>query len=172
MLPRREALSHRAQAEISGNVVSYVEPDVVVGELQNHSTRVALHLCLHFIRAGVLDGIVESILDNTVGSLFRFQRNFGLLAEGSFDFDSVPGLSECLEEGIDVLDVGCGSGRAMNLLARTFPNSRFTGYDISEEAIARALSPAPAPRPKSTAPPTSALRSRTWRSSTKRLLKT
>jgi len=50
----------------------------------------------------------------------------------------VPGLTERLEEGIDVLDVGCGSGRAMNLLARTFPNSRFVGYDITEEGIARA----------------------------------
>jgi 2-polyprenyl-3-methyl-5-hydroxy-6-metoxy-1,4-benzoquinol methylase len=50
----------------------------------------------------------------------------------------VPGLTERLEEGIDVLDVGCGSGRALNLMAREFPNSRFVGYDISEEAIARA----------------------------------
>jgi cyclopropane fatty-acyl-phospholipid synthase-like methyltransferase len=50
----------------------------------------------------------------------------------------VPGLIERLEEGIDVLDVGCGSGRAMNLLAHTFPNSSFVGYDFSEEAIARA----------------------------------
>ena len=50
----------------------------------------------------------------------------------------VPGLTERLEEGIDVLDVGCGSGRALNLMARTFPNSRFSGYDLSEEGIARA----------------------------------
>ena len=50
----------------------------------------------------------------------------------------VPGLTERLAAGIDVLDVGCGSGRAMNLLARRFPNSRFVGYDFSEEAIARA----------------------------------
>jgi ubiquinone/menaquinone biosynthesis C-methylase UbiE len=50
----------------------------------------------------------------------------------------VPGLSERLQEGIDVLDVGCGSGRAMNLMARKFPNSRFLGYDFSEEAISRA----------------------------------
>ena len=48
----------------------------------------------------------------------------------------VPGLSERLEDGIDVLDVECGSGRALNLMARSFPNSRFTGYDFSEEAIA------------------------------------
>ncbi|MHC4512532.1 MAG: class I SAM-dependent methyltransferase [Planctomycetota bacterium] len=50
----------------------------------------------------------------------------------------VPDLVDRLEQGIDVLDVGCGSGRAMNLLARTFPNSRFTGYDFSEEGIANA----------------------------------
>jgi len=50
----------------------------------------------------------------------------------------VSGLVERLESGIDVLDVGCGSGRAVNLLARTYPKSRFTGYDFSEESIANA----------------------------------
>jgi len=47
----------------------------------------------------------------------------------------VPGLVEALTDGIDVLDVGCGRARALLLLARTFPNSRFTGYDLSSEAI-------------------------------------
>jgi 2-polyprenyl-3-methyl-5-hydroxy-6-metoxy-1,4-benzoquinol methylase len=56
----------------------------------------------------------------------------------------VPGLVEKLEDGIDVLDVGCGSGRAMNLLARAFPNSRFVGYDLSEEGISRARAEAEA----------------------------
>lgn len=50
----------------------------------------------------------------------------------------VPGLKEKLETGIDVLDVGCGRGRAMIALAKTYPNSRFTGYDFSEESIADA----------------------------------
>ncbi|MBE9227174.1 methyltransferase domain-containing protein [Phormidium sp. LEGE 05292] len=50
----------------------------------------------------------------------------------------IPGLVEDLERGINVLDVGCGSGRAMNKLAKTYPNSRFWGYDISAEAIANA----------------------------------
>lgn len=49
----------------------------------------------------------------------------------------VPGLCEQLEAGIDVLDVGCGSGRALNLMACSFPSSRFVGYDLSEEGIAR-----------------------------------
>ena len=48
----------------------------------------------------------------------------------------VPGLIGRLEKGIRVLDVGCGRGKALNLMARTFPNSRFVGYDLSEEAIA------------------------------------
>lgn len=56
----------------------------------------------------------------------------------------VPGLTERLEEGIDVLDVGCGRGRALNLMARTFPNSRFVGYDLSEETIGRARAEAEA----------------------------
>ena len=47
----------------------------------------------------------------------------------------VPGLIEKLEAGIDVLDVGCGCGRAINTMAQTFPDSRFTGYDISEEGV-------------------------------------
>jgi SAM-dependent methyltransferase len=50
----------------------------------------------------------------------------------------VPGLTERLERGIRVLDVGCGRGRALNLMAGWFPNSRFTGYDLSEEAVAYA----------------------------------
>jgi SAM-dependent methyltransferase len=47
----------------------------------------------------------------------------------------VDGLGDRLRAGIDVLDVGCGQDHAINLMARTFPNSRFTGYDISKEGI-------------------------------------
>src|SRR4051794_36200178 len=45
----------------------------------------------------------------------------------------VPGLPARLAAGIDVADIGCGRGHAVNLMARTFPNSRFGGYDFSEE---------------------------------------
>lgn len=48
----------------------------------------------------------------------------------------VPGLVAKLEAGIDVADVGCGSGHAVNLMAKAFPNSRFVGLDFSEEGIA------------------------------------
>jgi 2-polyprenyl-3-methyl-5-hydroxy-6-metoxy-1,4-benzoquinol methylase len=47
-------------------------------------------------------------------------------------------LPGALERGAEVLDVGCGSGRALNHMARAFPASRFTGYDLSSEAVAAA----------------------------------
>lgn len=50
----------------------------------------------------------------------------------------VPGIIEKLQQGIRVLDVGCGSGRAINLMAKTFPSSQFVGYDFSKEGIANA----------------------------------
>jgi 2-polyprenyl-3-methyl-5-hydroxy-6-metoxy-1,4-benzoquinol methylase len=45
-----------------------------------------------------------------------------------------PGLTDRLAKGIRVLDVGCGRGRIMNRLAALYPNSRFTGLDLSTEA--------------------------------------
>lgn len=50
----------------------------------------------------------------------------------------VPGLLERLEQGIRIVDVGCGRGRALILMAGWFPESRFVGYDLSAEAIAYA----------------------------------
>jgi SAM-dependent methyltransferase len=62
------------------------------------------------------------------------------LLEGALPL--VPGLVGRLEAGIDVADVGCGSGYALCVMARAFPNSRFQGFDFSEEAIAAARSQA------------------------------
>lgn len=45
------------------------------------------------------------------------------------------GLISRLEEGINVLDVGCGRGRAMLRLAKRFPNSQFVGLDLSNESV-------------------------------------
>ncbi|MEH6470248.1 MAG: class I SAM-dependent methyltransferase, partial [Halopseudomonas sp.] len=47
----------------------------------------------------------------------------------------VDGLGDRLQQGISVLDIGCGKGRAMLQLASHYPNSHFTGIDLSEEAI-------------------------------------
>jgi SAM-dependent methyltransferase len=50
----------------------------------------------------------------------------------------VDGLVDRLRAGIDVADIGCGSGHAINVMAKAFPASRFTGYDFSEAAVGRA----------------------------------
>ena len=47
----------------------------------------------------------------------------------------VPGLADRLAAGMQMLDVGCGRGRIMNRLAELYPKSRFTGIDLSSEAI-------------------------------------
>ncbi|MFO0842737.1 MAG: class I SAM-dependent methyltransferase [Gemmataceae bacterium] len=47
----------------------------------------------------------------------------------------VDGLADRLAAGLDVLDVGCGSGWAMIRLAELFPASRFSGYDICPDAV-------------------------------------
>ncbi len=51
---------------------------------------------------------------------------------------SVDGLIERLEEGIRVVDAGCGSGVASCVMAEAFPNSTFVGIDPSTPAIAAA----------------------------------
>ncbi|MGH9386978.1 MAG: class I SAM-dependent methyltransferase [Vicinamibacterales bacterium] len=76
----------------------------------------------------------------------KFARFHAILAEDdtvvstleSHILPLVPGLTDRLSRGIRVLDVGCGSGRAINRLAGLYPNSRFTGLDLSQEATSTA----------------------------------
>jgi SAM-dependent methyltransferase len=51
---------------------------------------------------------------------------------------AVPGLISDLEKGARVADVGCGSGTAAILMARAFPGSSVTGFDLSAAALAMA----------------------------------
>ena len=98
------------------------------------------------VLGGVEDGIVESFRNGGGVPYASFERFHAVMAEDSGQtvvpaildqiLPLVPGLSDALEEGIDVLDLGCGSGRALNVMAQAFPNSRFSGYDFSQEAIA------------------------------------
>jgi 2-polyprenyl-3-methyl-5-hydroxy-6-metoxy-1,4-benzoquinol methylase len=40
-----------------------------------------------------------------------------------------------LQSGASVLEIGCGRGHALNLMAKAFPNSKFFGCDFSDEGI-------------------------------------
>jgi ubiquinone/menaquinone biosynthesis C-methylase UbiE len=51
---------------------------------------------------------------------------------------AVPGLTDELARGIDVCDVGCGTGHVASLMGRAFLASTFVGVDFSAEAIAAA----------------------------------
>jgi SAM-dependent methyltransferase len=51
---------------------------------------------------------------------------------------AVAGLTERLAAGARVLDLGCGTGHAVNLMARAYPRSTFVGYDFAADAIDRA----------------------------------
>lgn len=53
-------------------------------------------------------------------------------------FPLVTGLTEKLESGIKMLDVGCGSGKILNKFASLFPKSQFVGIDLSPEATSKA----------------------------------
>jgi ubiquinone/menaquinone biosynthesis C-methylase UbiE len=46
-----------------------------------------------------------------------------------------PGQTMALKNGIRVLDIGCGRGNALRLMAEAFPQSEFVGYELSEDAI-------------------------------------
>jgi len=92
--------------------------------------------------------IVEVFRKGGGVSYSAFERFHELMAESSRTtleatlldrtLPLVPGLVQRLETGIDVMDVGCGAGVAILLMAPRFPGSRFTGLDIATDAIAKA----------------------------------
>jgi len=51
---------------------------------------------------------------------------------------TMPQVVARLQEGGTAADVGCGSGYPSILMAQAFPRSRFYGFDMSEESLARA----------------------------------
>ena len=144
-------------AMVTGEIVDYDETTDVYRLPPEHAallTRAAspnnLAVPAQFVSVlgGVEDRIVECFTTGGGVSYDEYPRFHEVMAEESGQtvvaalldtiLPLVPGLTEKLETGIDVLDVGCGSGRAMIALARRFPNSRFVGYDFSDESLAAA----------------------------------
>jgi 2-polyprenyl-3-methyl-5-hydroxy-6-metoxy-1,4-benzoquinol methylase len=48
---------------------------------------------------------------------------------------ALEGVVDKLQRGAEVADVGCGHGASTVLMARAFPNSRFTGFDYHPASI-------------------------------------
>lgn len=61
-------------------------------------------------------------------------RNF-LISVG---LPALDGVVAALENGATAIDIGCGAGVAVCLIAEAFPKSDIHGYDISKHALARA----------------------------------
>lgn len=97
------------------------------------------------VLGGVEDDIVECFKKGGGVPYAKFPRFHEVMAEDSgqsvlSSLEShivplVPGLADQLARGIQALDIGCGRGRIINRLAELYPMSRFTGIDLSSEAI-------------------------------------
>ncbi len=48
---------------------------------------------------------------------------------------ALDGVRDKLDRGIAVADVGCGHGASTIIMARAFPNSRFTGFDFHTPSV-------------------------------------
>ena len=102
--------------------------------------------------AEVEDDILGCFRDGGGVGYAAFPRFQALMAEDSgavhdatlieVTLPLVTGLVERLRSGIDVADVGCGSGHAVNLMGAAFPASRFVGFDVSDTGLGAATAEA------------------------------
>lgn len=96
----------------------------------------------------VEDDVVEAFTTGSGVPYSRYPTFQALMAEQSgarFDaalltemMPTIEGSTEALTEGIAMADVGCGSGKALLMLAEAYPASTFVGFDLSSETTALA----------------------------------
>jgi SAM-dependent methyltransferase len=97
----------------------------------------------------VEDRIVDCFREGGGVGYAHYPRFHEVMAEDSgqtvlaaLDEHILPLLDEdvlqALAQGICVLDIGCGRGRALLHLAARFPASQFVGYELSDAALASA----------------------------------
>ena len=101
------------------------------------------------ILSQVEDEIVECFVKGGGVPYSSYNRFHEVMAEESYQtvvvglikyiLPLVPNLITELKNGIKVLDIGCGKGKAVNFMAQHFPKSNFYGYDLSNEAISDAI---------------------------------
>ncbi len=158
-IARRAGLSERYVREwlgamVTGGIVeydpvseTYALPSEHAAWLTRSATpqNVASSMQFFAVMGCVEDAIVEAFRHGKGVPYEAYRRFHPVMAEESLQ-TVVAGLAEHilpldpllpgrLEAGIDVADVGCGSGFALMEMARLYPASRFTGLDFSMEAI-------------------------------------
>jgi 2-polyprenyl-3-methyl-5-hydroxy-6-metoxy-1,4-benzoquinol methylase len=140
-----------ATYELPAEHAAFLTPEARTNNIANFAQLIPLI-------GNVEDEIVECFRNGggvPYSSYKRFPEVMRELSAPTFDLllvDKIlplaPGLVDLLNGGLDVLEVGCGSGRAVNVMAAAFPRSRFVGYDLisaqidaaNAEALERGLS--------------------------------
>lgn len=142
-------------AMVTGNIIEYDADSKTYYLPDEHAaflTRLAgadnMALFAQYIPAvaQVEDDILHCFKNGGGVSYDKYHRFYLAMAEdqsviNTFSAQFLPSTSELekkLENGISVLDLGCGSGGLLVHLASHFPKSRFTGIDFSELAIVMA----------------------------------
>ena len=136
--------------EHDGSQKTYTLPDEHAASLTRSSSPANIAVTAQWLPvvAAVEDQVVDCFRKGGGVPYSSYPRFHEVMAEESGQtvggalidaiLPAVDGLPDKLRSGIDVMDIGCGSGRAINLMAETFPASRFSGYDFSEEGVASA----------------------------------
>jgi len=123
-LPKEHAASLTRGAPL-GNIAVYAQHVALMGAMQ--------------------DRILESFETGDGIHYHEYPRFHHMMAEDSGQtvtdqlFEAILPLAgdiaQRMEAGIDVMDAGCGRGSALLAMARRYPASRFTGYDLGADAI-------------------------------------
>lgn len=126
-LPKSHAASLTRDAEL-GNLAVYAQFIPLMGAAQDHTLRCLEsgggtsygdYPCFHQVMS-------EDSEQSVVSSLFDVLLPL------------IDGIDQRLLAGIKVMDAGCGRGHALIAMAQHYPHSRFTGYDLCEDAVAEA----------------------------------
>ena len=96
------------------------------------------HRCVEALRTGATkpfqgrgEDFAQAIAESTWGLQVVTAKK--LLPE-------LPGLAPMLDAGGAILEIGCGTGNLLSLLAKTFPKARCVGVDIDADSLAVARS--------------------------------
>jgi len=123
-LPPEHAACLTRDAEL-GNLAVYAQMVPIIGAVQDRA--------LEFFESG--GGTVYA--DYPCFHQFMAEDSGQTVVASLFDviLPLIDSIDERLDSGIEVLDAGCGRGHAMLAMAEHFPASRFTGYDLCDDAI-------------------------------------
>ncbi|KAE9548268.1 hypothetical protein FO519_008516 [Halicephalobus sp. NKZ332] len=132
--------------EVTSDGEHFYIPNFNLEVLSSQIKDKGLSLCSFIpLHAGVFNEIAEVFKkDGPLGMDYSSYNGFYKTVESATPLhkkhlvpDLVPmtGMKEKLENGIEFLDVGCGSGFHICELAAHFPKTNFTGIDITPTAI-------------------------------------